>query len=76
MRIMKVKPTFYTDFNLSYRFEGAKAQPELFATVNNVLNQKGRLFLISPLAGLNIPTARSVYDIVGRYFTVGVRVRM
>lgn len=71
----RVPATFYTDFNISYRMGDVPAKPELYITVNNVFNQKGRLFLISPLAGLNIPTARSVYDIVGRYFTVGVKTR-
>lgn len=73
--INKVPATYYTDFNIGYRLSDVPAQPELYMTVNNVFNQKGRLFLISPLAGLNIPTARSVYDIVGRYFTVGVKTR-
>lgn len=71
----RVKATFYTDFNMGYRFRNVPGQPELYATVNNVFNQKGRLFLISPVTGLNIPTARSVYDIVGRYFTAGVKAR-
>ncbi|MFM2370870.1 MAG: hypothetical protein RIS85_592 [Pseudomonadota bacterium] len=71
----RVKATFYTDFNVGYRFRESPGQPELYATVNNVFNQKGRLFLISPVTGLNIPTARSVYDIVGRYFTAGVKAR-
>ena len=71
----RVPATFYTDFNISHRFSTTPGQPELYATVNNVFNQKGRLFLISPVAGLNIPTARSVYDIVGRYFTVGIKAK-
>jgi outer membrane receptor protein involved in Fe transport len=75
-QINSVPETFYTDLNLSYRFAARHVKPELFVTVNNVFDQDGRLFLISPVPGLNIPTARSVYDIVGRYFTVGVRVQM
>lgn len=71
----RVPATWYTDFNIGYRLSDVPANPELYLTVNNVFNQKGRLFLISPLTGLNIPTARSVYDIVGRYFTVGVKTR-
>jgi iron complex outermembrane receptor protein len=67
-----IKPTFYTDLNLSYDF-GKKKNIELYATINNLLNQKGRLFLISPVPGLNIPTSRNVYDIVGRYWTVGAK---
>jgi len=75
-QINRVPETFYTDLSISYRMDGAQFKPELFATVNNVFDQDGRLFLISPVPGLNIPTARSIYDIVGRYFTLGVRVQM
>lgn len=71
----RVPATWYTDFNIGFRLQDVPANPELYITVNNVFNQKGRLFLISPLTGLNIPTARSVYDIVGRYFTVGFKTR-
>ena len=71
----RVKATVYTDFNIAHRFSASPGQPEIYATVNNVFNQKGRLFLISPVSGLNIPTARSIYDIVGRYFTVGVKAK-
>jgi outer membrane receptor protein involved in Fe transport len=67
-----IRPTFYTDLNLSYDF-GKKKNVELYATINNLFNQKGRLFLISPVPGLNIPTSRNVYDVIGRYWTVGVK---
>jgi len=70
-----VPSTFYTDMNFTYHLNNSPAKPEFYVTVNNVFNQKGRLFLISPVAGFNIPTARSIYDIVGRYFTVGVRAK-
>jgi len=71
----KVRATFYTDFNIGYRVQQVPGQPELYMTVNNLFNQKGRLFLVSPVSGLNIPTARSIYDIVGRYFTVGIKAK-
>lgn len=67
-----IKATFYTDLNLSYDF-GQKKNVELYATINNLFNQKGRLFLISPVPGLNIPTSRNIYDVIGRYWTVGVK---
>ncbi|MET0271872.1 MAG: TonB-dependent receptor [Phenylobacterium sp.] len=71
----KLKATFYTDLNLTYAREVMGAKTDFYLTVNNVFDQKGRLFLISPVPGLNIPTSRNVYDIIGRYFTVGVKTR-
>jgi len=71
----KVPATWYTDVSVSYRFSDVSGRPEFYLTINNLLNQKGRLFLISPVSGLNIPTSRSIYDIAGRYFTVGARAK-
>ncbi|QJU58363.1 TonB-dependent receptor [Sphingomonas sp. AP4-R1] len=71
----KVKSTYYTDLNLSVDIGGTQPKGmQVYVTVNNVFNQKGRLFLISPVPGLNIPTARSIYDIIGTYLTAGVKV--
>lgn len=69
----KVKETYYTDFNLTYGLKFAASTMQVFMTVNNVFDQKGRLFLISPVSGLNIPISRNVHDVVGRYFTVGFK---
>jgi len=71
----KVPATWYTDVSVSYRFSDVSGRPEFYLTINNLLNQKGRLFLISPVSGLNVPTSRSIYNIVGRYFTVGARAK-
>ncbi|MGK6318363.1 TonB-dependent receptor plug domain-containing protein [Sphingomonas sp. DT-204] len=71
----RVPATFYTDLNLSIDI-GPK-QPkgfQFYVTINNLFDQKGRLFLISPVPGLNIPTSRNVYDVIGRYYTAGVKV--
>ena len=70
-----IKPTYYTDLNASYKFKALGTESDLFVTVNNLFDQKGRLFLISPVPGLNIPTSRNVYDVIGKYFTVGIRSR-
>jgi iron complex outermembrane receptor protein len=74
-QVNRLKGVFYTDLNATYSRDVMGAKTDFYITVNNVFDQKGRLFLISPVPGLNIPTARSVYDIVGRYFTVGVKAR-
>lgn len=72
----KVPATFYTDLNVAYSFDVGGVTPELFLNVNNVFDQKGRLFLISALPALNVPISRNVHDVVGRYFTAGVRFEM
>jgi outer membrane receptor protein involved in Fe transport len=71
----EVPQTFYTDLNLTYSRDVAGVKTDFFATINNLFDQKGRLFLISPVPGLNIPTSRNVYDVIGRYFTIGVKGR-
>ena len=71
----RIKKTFYTDLNVSYAVEAFGATSDIYLTINNLFDQKGRLFLISPVPGLNIPTSRNIYDVIGRYFTVGVKSR-
>ncbi|MBL8555770.1 MAG: TonB-dependent receptor, partial [Phenylobacterium sp.] len=71
----RVKATFYTDLNVTYSPKTLGADTDIYLTVNNLFDQKGRLFLISPVPGLNIPTSRNVYDVIGRYYTLGVRAR-
>jgi len=71
----RVKATVYTDLNVTYSSKIGHSDTDFYVTVNNLFDQKGRLFLISPLPGVNIPTSRNVYDVIGRYFTFGVRSR-
>jgi iron complex outermembrane receptor protein len=69
-----IAAVWYTNLTLDYgtTFEGADAH--VFFTVNNLMN---RQFPIVPgaIPGLNVPTVISLYDTVGRAFTVGVRVK-
>lgn len=71
----RVKATFYTDLNVTYSPKNLGADTDIYVTVNNLFDQKGRLFLISPVPGLNVPTSRNVYDIIGRYMTLGIRAK-
>ncbi|MEJ1969164.1 MAG: TonB-dependent receptor [Rhizomicrobium sp.] len=73
----RIPTIFYTDVTLKYRLPidvlGDKPQ-ELYLTVNNLFNQQ------PPVSGGN-PTTYSVpvnfaYDVIGRYFTVGMRIAM
>jgi iron complex outermembrane receptor protein len=71
----RIRSTVYTDLNLSFDIGGKQPKGfQFYITVNNLFDQKGRLFLISPVPGLNIPTSRNLYDVVGRYYTAGVKV--
>lgn len=72
----KRKAVFYTDLHLSYTIDTEWGEPKFFATANNLFNQKGRTFLISNISGLNMPTSRNIYDVIGRYITVGVQIKM
>lgn len=62
----------YLDATLTYQVPTARGKVQLFATVNNLLNKQPPLL---PLGSFNVnfPTNPSVYDVVGRYLTAGVR---
>lgn len=63
---------FYTDVNAGYRFQVGGFDSTVFLTVNNAFDKVPPLFPAT-VPGLAIPTIRSLYDINGRYFTLGVR---
>jgi iron complex outermembrane receptor protein len=64
----------YTDLNVSYKFGEAKNY-EGFMTIQNLFNVKPPLVADSANPGLQFPTNRAFYDVIGTYFTVGVRFR-
>jgi len=66
---------FYTDLTAKYSFKGGGAQLEAYATINNLFNKLPPV-LGGFLPGLGFPTLPTVYDIVGRYYTVGIRARL
>jgi iron complex outermembrane recepter protein len=69
-----IAAVWYTNLTLDYGTSFQGADTHVFFTVNNLMD---RQFPIIPgtIPGLNIPTAISLYDTVGRAFTVGVRVK-
>lgn len=72
-----VPAVWYFDLNLSQDVKTASGQTfELYGTVNNMFNKTGPLWANSQQPGLSYPTNRNTYDVVGRYFTIGVRVSM
>lgn len=62
---------FYTDLTLAYKIGFAGGDNEIFATVNNLFNKAPPVAPFLP-TNFNRPTQEG-YDILGRYFTAGVR---
>ncbi|WP_025291283.1 TonB-dependent receptor plug domain-containing protein [Sphingomonas sanxanigenens] len=69
-----VKPVFYTDATLSYKFDTA-GSPELFLTATNLFDRKPPLVAAAAAPGLLYPTLFTLYDVGGRTMTAGVRFR-
>lgn len=65
---------FYTDVTLRYALPYGNGESELFATMNNVFNQDPPIAPAVPFGNYR-PTNASLYDTLGRYTTVGVRLR-
>ena len=68
----KVEPVWYTDVNLGWKFNTFGGDSEFFVSAQNVFNRKAPAFVPTGTFP-DIPTSRAVYDVIGRYVTVGVR---
>jgi hypothetical protein len=65
----------YTDMSANYKFgEGGKY--EGFLTIQNLFNKQPPLQADSANPGLQFPTNRALYDVYGRYYTLGIRFRL
>ncbi|WP_093383366.1 TonB-dependent receptor domain-containing protein [Rugamonas rubra] len=62
----------YVDATLNYQLPGRRGV-QLFATVNNLFNKQPPLLPVYGSFNLMYPTNPSVYDVVGRYISAGVR---
>ena len=62
----------YTDLTLRYSIPHNDGKIEIFGTVNNLFNKQPPI-IPGITAGVNLPTNISVYDVIGRAFTGGVR---
>jgi iron complex outermembrane recepter protein len=63
---------WYTDFTIRRRLDGWGGKLQLFATVNNVFGNEPPIVPTSPY-GTFRATNFSLYDVYGRYMTVGAR---
>jgi outer membrane receptor protein involved in Fe transport len=70
----KVDPVFYTDITAKYAFDAGIGKAELFGTVNNLFDKDPPIVPFSPY-GVYRSTNPGLYDVVGRYFTVGLKLR-
>ena len=48
---------------------------EIFANVNNLFNKRPPVFANPTQPGNTYPTYARLYDVMGRYFTVGVKMK-
>lgn len=68
----KVPAVFYTDLSLRYTVEQNGGKLEFFTTVNNLFDKQPPI-VPGTVPGVNLPTNISIYDIIGRAYTAGVR---
>ncbi|TPG52657.1 TonB-dependent receptor domain-containing protein [Sphingomonas glacialis] len=75
----RIPGAFYFDLNANYTIKSHGSQFELFVAVKNLLDKDPVLVAIGP-TGNNTPaypqTNRSLYDVLGRVYRVGVRVKL
>ena len=62
----------YTDVNVAYKFRNQ----ELFLNVQNLFDTQPPLSPDGANPGFQFPTNRAKYDVMGRYYTVGIRFKM
>ncbi|MFV3126809.1 TonB-dependent receptor plug domain-containing protein [Niveispirillum sp. KHB5.9] len=70
----KQSAVWYTDATVTYRTQALGAETELFVTANNLFDRNPPL-VPGTIPGLNLPTIISLYDTVGRAYTVGLRAK-
>ncbi|MDP3673693.1 MAG: TonB-dependent receptor [Novosphingobium sp.] len=66
---------FYTDLTLAYKLGAPDRGREIFLTTNNLFDKQPPFVANGPSAGGPFQSITTVYDVVGRTFTAGVRFR-
>ncbi|MFC3594609.1 TonB-dependent receptor plug domain-containing protein [Novosphingobium piscinae] len=79
VNLNSIAGAFYYDINASYNFEVAGAKAQAFLSIRNLTNKDPVLVGNGP-TGNNTPaypqTNRALYDVLGRVFRMGVRIKM
>lgn len=67
----------YFDANISQTIKAGPlgSELELFTNVNNIFNKKPPVIPGNSLVGALYPTYMPLYDVMGRYFTVGANIK-
>jgi iron complex outermembrane receptor protein len=68
-----LKSITYYNLSGSYKFEIAGRKLEAFANINNLLDKDPPIVPYTAEPGLRYPTLQGLYDVVGRYYTGGLR---
>jgi len=71
----RVPAIFYTSISAAYTIDTNTGPVELYGTINNLFNQQPPL-VPNTLPGVGYPTVPNLYDLDGRYFTLGLRFQM
>lgn len=73
----KIGSVMYFDANISQTIDAGPlgSEFELFANINNMFNKRPAVFPSFTNPTGNFPTYSPLYDVMGRYFTVGARVK-
>lgn len=74
ININRVPAVWYTDLTLRLRVPTVSRSAEFFLTVNNLFDRDPPIDPRFANFG-TVPTNRSLYDVVGRQFTSGIRFR-
>lgn len=79
VNLNSIPGAFYFDMNASYNFEVAGVATQAFLSVRNLTNKDPVLVANGP-TGNNTPaypqTNRALYDVLGRVFRMGLRIKM
>ncbi len=60
---------------MAYKFKVSGHDLEAFANINNLFNKDAPLVPSTTLPGIRYSTAAYLYDVIGRYYTGGLRMR-
>lgn len=71
----RVPSVFYTSLTANYNIETSSGLFQVYGTINNLFNKKPAL-VPNTLPGVGYPTVPNLYDLDGRYFTLGLRYQM
>jgi outer membrane receptor protein involved in Fe transport len=66
---------WYGSLSSSYKFKVAEKDMEAFFNVNNLFDKEPPLVPRTTEPGLQYPTEQAYYDVIGRFYTAGVRFR-